>query len=204
MKTVILLAGIAAFVMAVGCDGRNDGAATYDDAITPADTFMARIAQHCGQAYAGRVTANEPEADDDPFMGKDLVMHVRDCSERELKIPFHVGEDRSRTWILVRTDAGLRLKHDHRHEDGSEDAVTMYGGDTESAGTKRRQEFPADEESVELFSREGLTESVKNVWAMEIEPGDQFIYELARPGTERLFRVEFDLTEPVATPPAPW
>jgi hypothetical protein len=32
-----------------------------------------------------------------------------------------------------------------------------------------------------------------NVWAMEIEPKQVFIYELARPG--RLFRVEFDLTE---------
>ena len=30
-------------------------------------------------------------------------MHVRDCSERELRIPFHVGDDRSRTWVVTRT-----------------------------------------------------------------------------------------------------
>jgi hypothetical protein len=54
-----------------------------------------------------------------------------------------------------------------------------------------------------MFEREGLDASVTNTWAMEIEPGKRFLYELARPGG-RLFRVEFDLTTPVATPPTPW
>lgn len=49
---------------------------------------MARIAGHCGKAYEGRVAVNEPPADDDPFAGQTLVMHVRDCSEKELKIRF--------------------------------------------------------------------------------------------------------------------
>jgi hypothetical protein len=34
--------------------------------------------------------------------------------------------------------------------------------------------------------------------------GQAFVYELARSGTERLFRVEFDLTTPVAEPPPAW
>jgi hypothetical protein len=80
----------------------------------------------------------------------------------------------------------------------------MYGGETASDGTAARQEFPVDRESVELFEREGLAASTNNVWAMEIEPGGRFVYELARPGTERLFRVEFDLTTPVAEPPPAW
>jgi len=53
-----------------------------------------------------------------------------------------------------------------------------------------------------LFEKEGTKASVTNTWAMEIVPGKKFVYELARPG--RLFRVEFDLTQPVATPPLPW
>ena len=171
----------------------------------PADAFLARIAQHCGQAFEGRIVANTPaSATPDPFEGKALVMHVRGCAEGQLQIPFHVGEDRSRTWILTRTDTGLRLKHDHRHEDGSHDAVTMYGGDTADAGTPQRQAFPVDAESVAVFRREGLNASVTNVWAMEIEPDVRFVYELARPGTDRLFRVEFDLSRPVAAPPTPW
>lgn len=174
------------------------------DAPVPADAFLDRIAEHCGQAFAGAVVVNRPPMDDDPFAGRRLVMHVRECSPTEIKIPFHVGDDRSRTWILTRTDTGLRLKHDHRHEDGTDDAVTMYGGDTDTAGTPVRQEFPVDDESIGMFKREGLTASVTNVWAMEIEPGRRFLYELSRRAEDRLFQVEFDLTTPVEPPPAPW
>ena len=169
----------------------------------PIDLFLRRLAQHCGQAFEGRIIANEPAQPDDPFNGKTLVMHVRECGERELKVPFHVGDDHSRTWVLTRTNNGLRLKHDHRPQDGSEDAVTMYGGDTASSGSASRQEFPVDQESIATFQREGLTASVTNPWAMEIEPGQRFLYELSRPGG-RLFQVEFDLTKPVDLPPTPW
>jgi hypothetical protein len=168
-----------------------------------ADAFMARIAAHCGQAFAGRVLVDTPPQGDNAFAGQALVMHVRECKNGELRVPFHVGDDRSRTWVLTRTPAGLRLKHDHRHADGSEDAVTMYGGETAGAGSESRQEFPVDADSIEMFRREGLDASVTNTWAMEIEPGKRFLYELSRPGG-RLFQVEFDLTTPVELPPAPW
>lgn len=168
----------------------------------PVDAFLAGIATHCGQAFAGRIVANEPRPEADPFEGQTLVVHVRECGDGEIRMPFHVGEDRSRTWVLTRTPSGLRLKHDHRHADGTPDAVTMYGGDTATAGTALRQEFPVDAESREMFEREQLAVSTTNVWAMEIEPGRRFRYELARPG--RLFQVDFDLTTPVDVPPPPW
>ena len=171
----------------------------------PADAFLAGIAAHCGKAYAGRIVANEPKpATPDAFEGKALVMHVRGCQSpaTRIEIPFHVGDDRSRTWILTRTATGLRLKHDHRHEDGTPDATTMYGGDTASPGSATRQEFPVDAESIATFRREGLNASLQNTWAMEIHP-TMFAYELSRPGG-RLFRVEFDLTRPVTPPPTPW
>ena len=173
--------------------------------LAPADVFLAAFKTQCGKAYAGRIVTNEPPPlpeTADPFDGKPLVMHVRECGENEVKIPFHVGDDHSRTWILTRTASGLRLKHDHRHADGSPDAVTMYGGDTAAAGSATRQEFPVDPESIALFEKNALQASVTNIWAMEIEPDRRVVYELGRPG--RLFRVEFDLTTPVATPPAPW
>lgn len=170
----------------------------------PADRFMANIAQYCGQAFAGRVVANTPPPDDDAFANQTLVMHVRECSDSEIRIPFHVGDDHSRTWIVTRTDAGLRLKHDHRHEDGSDDAVTMYGGDSEDDGTARRQEFPVDRFSIDMFTRGDMLVSLTNVWAMEIVPGEVFVYELGRRDSNRLFRVEFDLTAAVPTPADPW
>lgn len=174
--------------------------------VEPADAFLGALATHCGQAFGGRIVANEPASPEpDAFEGKPLVMHVRGCDDptRQLLVPFHVGDDHSRTWVLTRTDAGLSLKHDHRHEDGSPDEQTMYGGETRSAGTAVRQEFPVDAESIELFGRTGADVSTTNTWAMEIEPGSRFLYELSRPGG-RMFQVEFDLTTPVAEPPAPW
>ncbi|MCK7595488.1 hypothetical protein [Pseudomarimonas salicorniae] len=171
---------------------------------SPAEAFLDRLRALCGQAFEGRITANlPPPTTPDPFEGKSLVMHVRECSEDGLRIPFHVGEDRSRTWVLTRVADGLRLKHDHRHADGSEDPVTWYGGDTTDSGTPARQAFPVDAASIANFKENGLDASLQNTWALEIEPGQRFVYELSRP-SGRLFRVEFDLTRPVPPPPAPW
>lgn len=159
----------------------------------PADVFLARLNQLCGQRFEGKVVSTDPiDAD---MASQRLVMHVRDCAAEEVRIPFHVGVDRSRTWVVTRTATGLRLKHDHRHEDGTEDKLSQYGGDTASGGTHLRQEFPADPFSKELFLKEGNPASVTNTWAMEAGEA-VFAYELRRP--ERFFRVEFDLTRPVA------
>ena len=170
---------------------------------SPHQAFFESVSALCDKAYAGRIVADHPApTGPDPFTGKALVMHLRECDGDTIRIPFHVGDDRSRTWVLTRTGSGLRLKHDHRHEDGSPDATTMYGGDTVDAGTASRQEFPVDAESRAVFTREGRTVSNTNVWAMEIVPGRSFVYELAREG--RLFRVEFDLTRSVPAPAPPW
>lgn len=162
-------------------------------------SFFAQIASHCGQAFAGKVVSGDSA--DSTFSGKSLIMHVRECSDTELKIPFHVGDDHSRTWVITKTTQGLRLKHDHRHQDGSEDAVTMYGGDTANVGTAQRQSFPIDRDSIDNFIKNGLTQSVTNVWHIAITP-TIFSYQLTR--ENRDFKVDFDLTQPVALPPKPW
>jgi hypothetical protein len=169
---------------------------------SPAAQFLANVAAMCGQAYSGRIVANEPATPNDPFEGQALVMHVRTCEPDRVLVPFHVGEDRSRTWVLSVHGERLRLKHDHRHADGSEDELTQYGGDSTSPGTAMRQEFPVDQFSIDLFTRTGRAVSNTNTWSMAVVPGKTFIYELARP--ERVFRVEFDLATPVPAPPAPW
>ena len=142
---------------------------------------------------------------DAAFLGKHLVMHVRHCTDQEIRSPFHVGEDRSRTWVIRRTAGGIRLKHDHRHEDGSPDVLTLYGGDSRGVGTEVRQEFPADAESIAMFTAQGRSVSNSIVWAIEIGTA-VFAYELRRPPGpgQRYFRVEFDLRQPVASPPPPW
>ena len=175
------------------------GCATPLPEASPQDMFFGRLSRLCGQAFEGRIASPPVEADA-AFAGKRLVMHVRDCSTHGIRIPFRVGEDRSRTWVVTRTAGGLRLKHDHRHEDGSEDKLSQYGGETVAPGTASRQEFPADPFSKGLFEREKIPASMANVWAMEVHLGRIFAYELRRPG--RFFRVEFDLDRPVAPPRA--
>lgn len=160
---------------------------------------METLRAHCGQAFEGRLVSTD--AVDADFAQERLVMHVRSCADDEIRVPLHVGEDRSRTWVITRTDAGLRLKHDHRHEDGSEDAVTQYGGDSRDITSAYRVEFPVDAYSIDMFNREGLTASVTNVWAVEAT-SDAFAYELSR--ENRFFRAEFDLSNPIEAPPAPW
>jgi hypothetical protein len=157
-----------------------------------ADLFMARLNELCGQRYIGKVVSTDT-ADAD-MASQRLIIHVRDCSRDEVRIPFGVGDDHSRTWIVTRTPAGLRLKHDHRHVDGTEDELSQYGGDTTTPGAWNRQEFPADSFSKELFRTKGNPASVDNVWTIEADHY-LFAYELRRPN--RLFRVEFDLTQPV-------
>jgi hypothetical protein len=76
-------------------------------------------------------------------------MHVRDCGPDSIRIPFHVGADRSRTWLIP----------------------------------------PAR----------------TNVWTIEVDPqGRRFAYALRREGTDRRFRVGFDLSRAVPAPPPPW
>lgn len=155
---------------------------------TPQDRFFDNLLALCGQRLEGRIVSPPVDADA-AFAGKRLVAHVRDCSPQEMRIPFAVGDDRSRTWILTRSGTGLRLKHDHRHEDGTEDKISQYGGDTLTAGTAQRQEFPADEFTRELLVREGNAAGAANVWAVEVGSPAPLVYELRRPG--RFFRVEF-------------
>ena len=163
----------------------------------PRDAFWTALQDLCGQAFEGTVAESVPP--DTLFAGRTLVMHVRECSADRMRIPFHVGEDRSRTWVLTRTEGGLRLKHDHRHADGSEDELTQYGGDTRGPGLPTRQSFHADAETAAM-----LPAAATNVWTVEVEPGERFVYALRREGTDRRFRAEFDLSRPVAAPPPPW
>lgn len=165
------------------------------------DEFWDQLSELCGQAFSGQMTGFSRPSDDG-WLDREVVMHVRECSDTEIHIPLHVGDNRSRTWILTRIDGGLRLKHDHRHADGSEESVTWYGGHTTDPGRAWRQTFPVDDFSRAIFLANGLDVSINNFWSMEIHGGEIFAYELVRVG--RLFRAEFDLSRSVEPPPAPW
>jgi len=176
------------------------GCAVVPRSASSQEQFYARLRALCGQAFEGRVVTGE--AADREMSAARLVIQVRSCSDEALTIPFHVGNDHGRVWIVSRTPAGLHLRHEHYRADGSEEPVSGYGGDSEGPGNPRRQIFPADQLSRDLFVRQEAPASIANVWAIEIVPGRMLAYELRRPG--RFFRAEFDLSRPAAAPPPPW
>jgi len=157
--------------------------------------FWDALSAHCGKAYEGKLVS--PESD--PRFAGQLVMHVRSCEDGRLRVPFFVGEDRSRTWVLTMDENDLiQLKHDHRHADGSEDEVTQYGGKASNTGSATTQFFPADQ-----FTANLLPAAVGNVWWITVDE-TSFTYNLRRLGSPTLFTVKFDLTQPIEVPAEPW
>lgn len=171
---------------------------------SPNGVFWRELQKLCGKSFAGTVAADTSSSPD--FAGKPLVMHVRSCEKDRIRIPFFVGDDRSRTWVLTRKKDRIELKHDHRHEDGKPDKVTMYGGTTNNPGEATRQFFPADEETVRVVAPPAgkAPSAAANIWWIDIVPGEHFSYNLRRLGGDRLFTVKFAITKEVKTPAAPW
>ncbi len=176
------------------------GSFTVSAAPSPAQLqFFDQLKALCGKAFAGKTTLdNQPS----PAFSGDMVMHVRDCSDTQIQVPFVVGENRSRTWIITKTDTGLQLQHQHKHEDGTDDKSTLYGGHTSTPGWAEAQSFPADDYSKNLFIKTKTPQSVGNTWHMYLYPNESFSYRLTREGRE--FRVDFDLSKAVALPKANW
>jgi hypothetical protein len=185
-------------LLPVGCgEGEPPPAVPAMYASDVHDAFLANLAEHCGQAFVGRVI--HVPADDPNFAGDpELIMHVRECSPEEVRIPVHLGDDRSRTWIFTRTAGGVDLRHDHRHSDGTPEPSTFYGAFVSDpplaleAPTPSRHEFKREQES-------GLVSG----WVVEIIPGERYTYGTQRDGVWR-HRFDFDLTSSVEPPPDPW
>jgi hypothetical protein len=150
--------------------------------------FFTKLTQHCGKSYDGEsVFPDDPGKD---FAGKKLNMSIAECSDNEIRVPFKVGDNTSRTWIISRTKNGLLLKHDHRHTDGTPDEITMYGGYADAQSTEFMVNFAADEETAKM-----LPEAKTNVWTLSFdEKQSQFVYSLKRHNKPR-YKAIFDISK---------
>ncbi len=161
--------------------------------------FMDAFAPYCGQAFSATIVQdNQPS----PMWDHPLVVHVRDCTDNVVRMPLHVGEDRSRTWVLTQHADHIDFQHYHLQPDGTPDAVSPYGGQTAEDGSANKQAFPVDEASKALFVENGLDVSVTNTWTIEFVDENTMSYKLSRPG--RIFEVHVDLSQPIELPPAAW
>ncbi len=152
--------------------------------------FLDNLASLCGQSFRGTETYMQEGRPS--WADKDMVMHVTLCEENQVHIPFHMDEDKSRTWMFLVDNGKLRFRHDHRHEDGTPEDQTLYGGYSDGTGTAFSQHFPADE-----YTIEHLTDTLNRQWNVVLdEDMTNFSYQLQYHG-EIVFRADFDLTNPL-------
>ena len=156
--------------------------------------FFARLTALCGKRFPGRAVFTSTP--DDPMARASLVMHVATCTSEQIRVPFIVDGDRSRTWVVTLHPGAMQLKHDHRHADGTPDEITMYGGWAAPGTNPFRQRFPADSQTKVL-----IPAASTNVWTLELDDRKgEFVYDLERDGRPR-FRAVFDLRSPLPGEP---
>ncbi|MDQ2068660.1 hypothetical protein [Natronospira bacteriovora] len=160
--------------------------------------FWERFQALCGQAFAGEIS-DVTHYYADGVEGREMRMQVMECEDDRIHAPFHIDDNHSRNWILTIVDGTIRLKHDHRYEDGTEEAISQYGGDAPTPGLPTRQIFPADEHTAEI-----LPKRADNFWFFDFVDEDTLQYGVHWPKYGHSIRVEFDLSETIETPPRPW
>jgi hypothetical protein len=166
----------------------------------PQEIYFTQLTSLCGKAFLGAV--KKDTADSATYRGKQVILHIRDCSDTQIKMPMHVGDNSSRILILTKTADGIQLQHDHRHHDGTSDDLTLYGGTTKTKGTVNQQNFPVNAVTHKMFVDADIERSLPNVWSIKVFPGKTAMYKLKRPTLD--FQIEFDLTKEVKNPPKAW
>lgn len=200
MKTVTGICTLILFSLLIfsACGDTSDRETA--DELSEYDQFWQTLSHHCGNAYGGEIT-RKPEGAD-LFDGREyLVVHFRECDdEEEMRLPFHAQNlddtwNRSRTWVLFHHGDQLELRHDHRNPDGTEEESTWYGAFSGDVVSANRTEF--------IRERSPDSDAPETGWRIEIEPDERYTYGTIRDG-EWSWKLDFDLTEPIETPPAPW
>lgn len=173
----MILAGFLISAIVVESTAANPSSSPVLD--TNQQAFFDKLKSMCGARFEGHSVF--PEDPGDAFRGQLLVAVIKTCGDDEIRIPFLVGPDSSRTWVLKRTAKGLQLKHDHRHADGTPDEVTLYGGTAIDAGSALSQSFPADSYTAGL-----IPEASTNEWFLSFSAdGRELTYYLERHGKPR-------------------
>ena len=163
------------------------------------DKFFNAVKALCGQAFSGGTI--EDTQNSAAYSGRKFILHIRECSDTQIKMPLHIGDNSSRILILTKGENSIKLQHDHRHADGSPDDLTLYGGSTTAEGTANAQAFPESAASIETTKALAPTRTWPSVWSI-ILTSDDIVYQVVRPG--RIIRTQFKLSNKVANPPKAW
>ncbi len=153
--------------------------------------FFDRISSLCGKKFEGRQIYMTEGREN--FAGEKMVIHFESCTDEKISIPFHIGKDKSRTWLLLAEDGRLRLRHDHRYEDGTPEEITMYGGfSNPNKSTEFSQYFPPDDYTIEL-----LENAPGHEWAFTLTEDMKTMAYCLQYEEELIFKAEFYTDEPL-------
>jgi len=199
----VTLANVA-LLLAIATSACNS-TAPYKAAVVPAEpvsaaaldplanqrAFFENLRAFCGQTFGGR-TILAPVTDR-TFEPARLYMVVKDCAGDEIRIPFIVGEDASRTWVFQMRKDGLKFFHEHLRPDGTEHEPSGFGGHATEDGSPVFQSFPDFEATADT------PRAKRRIWRLrlDIEHG-LFVYYLDRGGLP-LYRLTFHMGP--ASPP---
>lgn len=170
--------GASLFLFAACGSGTEQAVSDTSD---PQVAFFNNIKDNCGASFTGSTEVSSSSDPNDPFVVNPLRMQISECTDTEIRMPFYVGVDSSRTWILTLTSEGLQFKHQHLMPDGSPDSITNYGGMSDGTGTEWDQHFPAD-----AFTASLNTDYTTNKWSLIFDAQNGiFDYKLQRHGQPR-------------------
>ncbi|MCC5941890.1 MAG: hypothetical protein JJU37_10145 [Balneolaceae bacterium] len=155
------------------------------------EAFLINYQDYCGHAYEGEATLADIGGGE-AFESARLIMILENCDDEMVRIPFHVDDDRSRTWIVQMKENQLYLSHDHRYEDGTGHEANFYGGFADDRGTVLKQYFPADEQTIEERPARSI-----NTWSKEFDLAELNYYYRLYLNDELRFEAVFDLTNPL-------
>ena len=155
------------------------------DAIEPSQlAFFDSLSSLCQQRFEGEMTY--PEEGLNSFKGKTLLAKFIHCEDSQIRVSFEVGDDKARTWLITKTKKGLELKHDHRHKDGTEYDINMYGGLAKKGGTALSQSFAANKATANA-----IPAAKTNVWTLSLSDDMQNLRYYLERHAEPRFNAEF-------------
>ncbi len=169
-----------------------------DDLTPEQQAFWQQLQSLCGRAFPGRLS-DSTDFYRQAIEGRQLIAHGVSCDKERIHVALHVDDNRSRNWVLSIVEGTIRLKHDHRHPDGTEEDISQYGGDAPIPGLPGRQIFPADAHTARI-----LPERADNFWFIQFVDENTFHYGVHWPKHGHSIRLSFDLARPLDLPPLPW
>ena len=196
MRYSILMIAAAALVPLTACS--ESGPTDETTAAAPPSAFMTALRDKCGRAFRGSKVAGSNET----MEGKELILAFAPCEANEpVKMAVHVNVgplqvsrdqeiwDRSRTFTLSDSDAGLTATLGNRNEDGSAGAIDGMSATAAAGGTDSRQSFNlagAEQPMAIELGADAITLTVPDI------------------GETQGYSAQFENSDRVAMPPEAW